>query len=142
MIAGIQVPSVATSEELRLFVHSVYVALDENCLATGNAIGVSAATIWKLEEGEQKDSQVVRDALSIRRTPVRPRVWMPTNNVSAAAEQMLAHYTTGEIMNALVEAGAEIDSWSYHLPLPEGGGHFPGGPADATPLSASVNWIP
>lgn len=91
-VAGIQVPSVATSEQLRAFVHSVYIALDENCLATSKAIGVNAATIWKLEEGEQKDSQVVRDALSIRRTPVRPRVWMPTNNQERAIEVLLQHY--------------------------------------------------
>ena len=96
-ICGIEVPAVATPAELRAFVHKVFIAFDENCSVTAEALGVTPATVWKLKEGQQKDSQVLRDALGIRKTPDRPRAWMPTNNLTAALAKMREHYSGREI---------------------------------------------
>jgi hypothetical protein len=108
-IAGIQVPEVATSSQLRSFVHKVFVAHNKNHSHAADAIGVSPATIWKLESGEQKDSQVVRDALGIRRTRLRPRVWMPTNNVDAAVIKLIEHYTPREIAESFLRVKSAED---------------------------------
>jgi hypothetical protein len=96
-IAGINVPAVATSAQLRVFVHKVFLKLHENCSITADALGVTPATIWKLENDKQNDSQVLRDSLEIKKVPDRPREWMPTNNLTAAMKKMREHYTGREI---------------------------------------------
>ncbi len=101
-IAGIEVPLVASALELRYWVHLVYVTLHENCAATAALMGVTPATIWKLENDEQMDSQILRDSLGIRKTPPRPRVWMPTNNCEAAVDKLMDNYPISEIMEAMI----------------------------------------
>lgn len=108
-VAGIEVPKVATALELRCWVHLVYVTLDENCAVTAEAMGVTPATIWKLENGEQVDSQILRDSLGIRKTPPRPRVWMPTNNIEAAVKKLYEHYNTEEIVSAMMAVWSDED---------------------------------
>jgi len=99
-VAGIEVPRVADSEEFRAFVHSVFLACGSNHAQTARVIGdINPATIWKIEEGKQKDSQRIRDALNIKKTSRRPRVWMPTNNFERAAEIFLEHYPDYEIID-------------------------------------------
>lgn len=100
-IAGISVPTVATPAQLRTFVHKVFIAFDENCSHAADALGITPATVWKFENNEQKDSQVLRDSLGIRKTPHRPRVWMPTNNIKAAVSKMREHYSGREIFMEL-----------------------------------------
>ena len=101
-ICGIEVPAVATPAELRAFVHKVHIANNENFTATADALGVTPATVWKLEKEEQMDSKVLRDSTGIRKTPDRPRVWMPTNNCERAMEKMFATYSEIEIYHALI----------------------------------------
>lgn len=130
-IAGIEVPMVATSAKLREFVHNVFLGFDKNYPSTAAAIGVTPATIWKLEQGTQKDSQVIRDALGIRKTPIRPRVWMPTNNVQAAVEQLYKHYDRLEIIGAFMEHAISQDESGNLQELWHGNGRedgieFPG----------------
>lgn len=98
-VAGIEVPAVADSKKFRAFVHEVYLACGENSTRVARLIGdINPATIWKLEEGIQKDSQVIRDELGIRKTQKRPRVWMPTNNMERAVEVFLTHYPSCKVI--------------------------------------------
>lgn len=96
-IAGISVPTVATPVKLRAFVHKVLLEYNGNCSRTAEALGVTPATVWKLEKGKQSDSQVLRDSLGIKRVSDRPRVWVPTNNLTAAMAKMREHYSGREI---------------------------------------------
>lgn len=91
-LEGIEVPKVATNEELREFVCSVYGEYSSSYLAAGEALDVSAATVWKLLNDEQIDSPIIREKWHIRKTALRPRVWMPTNNLKRALEVLCKYY--------------------------------------------------
>lgn len=97
-VAGIDVPSVANASELRLFVLKVYGAMGCNYLAAAGELGVTAATVWKLCNDLQTDSQIVREKCHILKTHHRPRVWMPTNNLDRAIEVLQCHYPNVEVV--------------------------------------------
>ena len=91
-LAGIKVPEVASNTELRKFVFEVYDEFSSCYLSTGEALDVSAATVWKLLNDQQDNSPIIREKWGIRKTPPRPRVWMPTNNLRKAMAIFRKHY--------------------------------------------------
>jgi hypothetical protein len=97
-VAGIDAPSVANASELRLFVLRVYEAVAYNYLAAAGALGVTPATVWKLLNDRQTDSQIIRERWEIRKTPKRPRVHMPTNNLGKAIKVLQRHYPNVEVI--------------------------------------------
>jgi hypothetical protein len=97
-VAGIAVPKTANSAELRLFVEKVYGAVGCNYLAAADELGVTAATIWKLCNDKQTDSQVIREKWHILKCRPRPRVWIPTNNIDRAIEVLKKHYPDIDII--------------------------------------------
>jgi hypothetical protein len=100
-IRGIKVPEVASPAKFRGFIHAVYVACGENYAETARAIGgnISPATIWKLEEGKQKDSPAIRKILNTRKCAPRPRAEIRTNNLELAINVFLTHYPECQIIS-------------------------------------------
>lgn len=66
--------------------------------AAASELGVTAATVWKLCNDRQIDSQLIREKWGIRKTPRRPRVHMPTNNLERAIELLQCHYPNVEVV--------------------------------------------
>lgn len=92
VIDGVVIPEVASNAELREFVLQVYDEYSSSYLAAATALDVNAATVWKLINREQVDSPIIREKWGIRKTPHRPRVWMPTNNFHRAKDIFKKHY--------------------------------------------------
>lgn len=92
MVAGINVPEMANAAELRTFVEKVYEESSCCYLTAAKELRVTAATVWKLLNDQQADSPIIREKWHIRKTPHRPRVWMPTNNLKRAVEVFRNHY--------------------------------------------------
>ena len=92
IVAGINVPAVANSLELRLFVEKVFGASGCTYFIAAKELKVTAATVWKLLNDQQADSPIIREKWHIRKTAPRPRVWMPTNNLKRALEVLCTHY--------------------------------------------------
>lgn len=92
IVARIEVPAVASASELRTFVEKVYEESSCCYLTAAKELRVTAATVWKLLNDQQADSPIIREKWHIRKTPHRPRVWIPTNNLARALEVLTTHY--------------------------------------------------
>ena len=98
VVAGVDVPKVANPAQLRLFVLKVYGAMGCNYLAAANELGVTAATVWKLCNDKQTDSQIIRKRWHILKHQPRQRVCVPTNNIDRAIELLKEHYPDIDII--------------------------------------------
>ena len=81
----------ATSAQLRQIVKGYYEDMGCNYALTARVCGCSPALVWKLLNGFQDDSPKIRKQLEIGR-PKRPRVWMRTDDLQLAVDQLCKHY--------------------------------------------------
>jgi len=140
-VMGIPVPTACDGPELVRFVKAVLKNCGGSYTNAGSELHVSPATVWKLKNGKQKDSPVVRERWNIQpkyaEAPVcprcgvvhvrqtcpsrkgpgkpRPRISIHTTNMGNAASSIVKHIDREHVVELIEELSGLIGETGLHI---------------------------